>query len=315
MFCINVPFSRSPLKKQNLESFKIINNLIRLNKYDLIHCQSPIGGAITRLVAKRNNTKVIYTAHGFHFYKGGPKINWLLYYPLEKYLSKYTDTLITINEEDYQIAKTFCAKKVVHLNGVGFDSQKVDMIKRENNSLKESLKISEKQQIILSVGELNKNKNHEIVIEALSKIPKDKYMYIICGDGKLNKQLHKLVRKYGLENNVRFMGFRKDVLEFYNIADIFIFPSFREGLSVSLMEAMSFGLPILASNIRGNIDLIDNGKGGYLFNPSKKNELRSLIKKLLVNEDLKKELGIYNENKITEYSVEKVLKDIEKIYN
>lgn len=310
-----IPFSRKIYKNKLIKLVKQMRELIKNNNYDIVHTHTPIASAIVRLACKDlPHTKVFYTAHGFHFYRGAPKINWLVYYPIEKYLSRFTDKIITINSEDYCIAKKFNANEVVKINGVGFDSNKIDRIKFNTSNLKRKLNIDEKQFVLLSVGELNKNKNHELVIRALSEFPCTNIKYIICGEGPLKLRLKKLVTELKLENVVEFQGFRRDVLEYYNIADIFIFPSFREGLSVSMMEAMSFGLPILASNIRGNSDLIDSGKGGFLFQPSDDKELLKLMLVLIENENMRNEFGEYNANKVLEYSTSEVLKEMKKIY-
>ena len=126
--CINIPFSRSVLNKNNLKSYKKLKELFKKNHYDLVYVHTPIASILTRLVAKKYRkagTKVIYMAHGFHFYKGAPKKNWLLYYPIEKKCARYTDLLITINQEDYLLAKKkFHAKCVKYLPGIGIDLNK-----------------------------------------------------------------------------------------------------------------------------------------------------------------------------------------------
>lgn len=314
----DIDFSRNPLSNNNIKAYQEMKDLLDLNEFEIMHCHTPIGAAIARLAAKdsiHKDLKVIYTAHGFHFYNGAPLINWAVYYPIEKYLSRYTDVLITINEEDYQRAQNFKAKQVVLVNGVGFDQSKINNILKSNNdNLKKELKIEDDQLVLLSVGELNKNKNHELVIKALSKSSIKNYKYLICGEGPLKASLVELTKNLGMEENIEFMGFRKDVLNFYNLADVFIFPSFREGLSLSLMEAMSFGLPILASKIRGNTDLIDEDKGGYLFDPKGENELKNLLNNLLKDESKRKTFGEYNKNKIKDYTIEKVIKEVEYLY-
>lgn len=314
----DIDFSRNPLSQNNIKAYKEMKDLLDLNEFEIMHCHTPIGAAIARLAAKysiHKDLKVIYTAHGFHFYKGAPLINWAVYYPIEKYLSRYTDVLITINEEDYQRARNFKAKEIVLVKGVGFDQSKNNNIININkDDLRRELNIDGDQLVLLSVGELNKNKNHELVIEALSRSSFKDYKYLICGEGPLKASLIELVKNLKMEDNVKFMGFRKDVLKFYKLADIFLFPSYREGLSLSLMEAMSFSLPILASNIRGNIDLIDDAQGGYLFDPKNSYELTHLLDILLTDEVKRKKFGDYNKYKINDYSIENVLNEVVKYY-
>lgn len=312
-----IDFSRNMKQvKNHLIAYKQLKKVVADNKIDIIHCHSPIGGAISRLVGKTNNVKVIYTAHGFHFYKGAPKLNWLVYYPLEKYLSRFTDTILTINQEDYQIAsQKFHSKKVYLINGVGIPIEKYKKIQINTMEKKAELGIKDKKtKIILSVGELNINKNHAMVIEALKQFKDKNFKYFICGVGSLEYSLKEKIKNSGLEEKVVLLGYRTDVLEIMKISDLFVFPSKREGLPVSVMEAMSIGLPIVASNIRGNMDLIQNNITGKLFDVNALTELTEILQ-LFFSGDMP--LDIYSHNasmNIQNYSKEKVAHQIADIY-
>lgn len=253
-----VDFNRNVLKiSDDLRAYNQVLKLARHYQYKFIHCHSPIGGVVGRLAGHKTHTKVIYTAHGFHFYKGAPIQNWLLYYPIEKFLSRYTDILITINKEDYKRAiNKFFASRVEYVPGIGVDLKKFRDVRVNKNDKRIELGLKEKDKVLLSVGELNKNKNHEVVIKAIKKIDRPEIKYLLVGQGKLRDNLKKLVKELGLEKQVLFLGFRLDVAELYKIADIFVFPSKREGLSVALIEALASGLPCVVSAIRGNVDLI-----------------------------------------------------------
>lgn len=261
---IHIPFQRNPFSRQNITAYKELNKFLKSEKIDLIHCHTPIGGVIGRIAGHKNKVqRIIYTAHGFHFFKGAPFINWLLYYPVEKYLSKYTDVLITINQEDYKRAQTFYTKKVEYIPGVGIDTEKIKNVTVNKKEKRTELGLTEENIVLLSVGELNKNKNHSIVIKALAQINNSNIHYLICGQGNLKEELLSLIKGLNLENNVKLLGFRKDIHEICKISDVFVFPSKREGLSVALMEAISCNLPVICSNIRGNNDLIENKKMDY----------------------------------------------------
>ena len=303
-----INFERNVLKVfSNFSAYKDVKKILEKNKYKFLHCHSPIGGVIGRIAGHLTKTKVIYTAHGFHFFKGAPLINWLIYYPIEKYLSKYTDILITINKEDYERAKTFLAKRVEYIPGVGVDVEKIRNIEVNKDKKREELGLTKDNIVLLSVGELNKNKNHEVVIKALAQLNNPNIHYLICGQGNLKGYLEKLIRKLKLENNIKLLGFRKDIYEIYKISDVFVFPSKREGLSVALMEALVCELPVICSDIRGNRDLINDGKNGWLVNNSKKIYSKK-IKKLL---EERKE----NQNKDTEIiNVKNIKIKLRKIY-
>lgn len=313
-----VEFDRNPLSKSNLIAYNKLKNIIGQNRFDLIHCHTPIAAMFSRLAARgarKKGTKVIYTAHGFHFYKGAPILNWLVYYPVEKWLARYTDTLITINKEDYERAKSkFKAKRVEYIPGVGIDLEKFNTVEIDRALKRSQLGLPKDAFVVLSVGELNKNKNHEVVIRAIAKIDNPDIHYLICGQGQLDGYLRSLSKELGLENQVHLLGFRKDIPEVCKISDLFAFPSYREGLSVALMEAMANGLPVVCSRIRGNSDLIEDGKGGHLVEPVDVEGFAKYIKVLIEDSRLRREFGGFDLKKIENYSIENVLCEMEKIY-
>ena len=297
---------------QNIKAFRQVNQILRKNQYTFIHCHSPIGGVAGRVLGKLNKTKVIYTAHGFHFYKGAPLKNWLIYYPVEWICSWMTDTLLVINREDYQIAKKkFHAKETIYIPGVGIDIDKINSVQINREEKRKELGLKTDDIVLLSVGELNQNKNHEIVIRALKELNNSHIKYVVCGQGLLKKYLEKLARELGVQNQLFLIGFRTDVIEIYKCADIFVFPSKREGLSVALMEAMACGLPCVVSSIRGNVDLIDK-YGGTLFNVDSVQSCRNAIKKILKS-DLKL-LGNNNLKKVGRFSAVRVIAELKKVY-
>lgn len=308
---IDINFSRSPLNKNNFLAYKHIKALIEKEEFDIIHCHTPVGGVVTRLAAKSiksNKPVIIYTAHGFHFYKNAPLKNWIMFYPIERYLSKYTDILITINQEDYEIAQKFSCKKVFLVNGVGVDLDKFSNERKENR-ISNCL-------VLLSIGELTRRKNHIIILYAVSKLVKMGYKieYWICGSGELKEDLENKVKALDLTETVKFLGFTKDVAGVLRKSDIFIFPSLHEGLPVALMEAMASGLPCIVSKIRGNIDLIVDNKGGFCID-NKAEDFIEKIKLLYENPKEMKKFGEFNKQRIKDFSLEIVIEQMENIYD
>lgn len=311
----DIKFSRFPFSKTNIKAYKQLEKLIQENNYEIIHCHTPVAGVLTRLAARKNkNTTVIYTVHGFHFFKGAPLINWLIYYPVERFCARFTDKLITINKEDYERAKRFSLRKngkVYYVPGVGINLEKIQNLKVDIKQKKTEFGILEDIPVLLSVGELIKRKNHETVLKALNQIKDKNFIYLICGRGVLMEYLKNLTKQLGLESKVKFLGFRKDIAEICKTADLFIFPSYQEGLPVALMEAMAAGLTVIASNVRGNRDLIDNKN---LFEPDNINEITSLIEKRL--DDMKKNgFGKVAYTNLEQYSLTNVLKQMTEIYS
>ena len=311
-----LPLQRSPLSRDNFKAYRMLKNIIISEGYDLVHTHTPVASAIVRLACRRlSSVKVFYTAHGFHFYKGAPYLNWIVYYPVEKWLARYTDVLITINKEDYEIAKNkLKAKEVEYIPGVGIDLKKFDSVEVDRDLKRSELVLPKDAFVVLSVGELNKNKNHEVIIRAIAKIDNSDIHYVVCGQGQLDGYLKGLSKELDVENQVHLLGFRKDILEICKISDLFAFPSYREGLSVALMEAMANRLPVVCSNIRGNSDLIESGKGGYLVEPGDVEGFAKYIKELIEDSRLRSEFGDFNHKKIENYSIENVLKEMEEIY-
>ena len=276
--------SRSPLKMGNLKAIKQIRKIVAENGYELVHCHTPIAAACTRLACrklrKKNGLKVFYTAHGFHFYKGAPLKNWLLYYPVEKLCARMTDVLITINKEDYAFAqKKLRAKRVEYVPGVGIDVARFANAVVDRDAKRDEIGVPREAFLVLSVGELNPNKNHEVVIRALAQLQNKNVHYAIAGKGALQDYLLSLASELGIEEQIHLLGFRRDVAELYKVADVYAFPSFREGLSVSLTETLAAGLPIICSKIRGNVDLVDEN-GGILFDPHSVSQCLEALKSI-----------------------------------
>ncbi len=283
----SISIARSPFSLKNVKAYFELKKILKENNYDILHCHTPMGGVLGRLAAsdlrKKHKIKVIYTAHGFHFYKGAPLINWLVYYPVEKWLAHKTDVLITINKEDYERAQTFKAGKIVYVPGVGVNMGKLGSRTKSRESKREELSLKSDDFVILSVGELIPRKNHALMLETLSllknKIGLENIQFLICGCGILEKVLKKKADSLGIADHVHFLGYRNDIGEICSASDLFVLMSLQEGLSVALMEAMACKVPVICSRIRGNTDLIESGKTGEIVD-NKPSELADAILKL-----------------------------------
>ena len=303
-----VSFERSPIKINNLNAIKQLKKIIGEEKFDIIHCHTPMGGVVTRLAARtarKNGTRVIYTAHGFHFYKGAPLLNWLVYYPIEKFLSRYTDTLITINQEDYDIAKKkFHAKETKLVHGVGVDKSRFDytMAPEEKKAYRESVGVGENDFVVIQVGELNENKNQLMSIEALRKLVHEKpdTKLLLVGTGKLKDFYKRKIEEYSLNNNIFELGYRKDIPQLLKISNLCISTSKREGLPVNIIEAQMSGLPVVATDCRGNRDLVckENLVGI--------DDMNALAEKIINHNS--------SACNVEEYELGKVKEEMEKIY-
>jgi glycosyltransferase involved in cell wall biosynthesis len=306
---------RSPFSMKNIGAFKQLKKLMKEENFDAIHCHSPMGGVLARLVAKLLGiTPIIYTAHGFHFYKGASFINWIVYFPVEKFLARFTDHLITINKEDLNKANDFKAGNVHFVPGIGVDTNKFEDVIDKREEKRAELEISEDTVVLLSIGEMIKRKNHETALRSLAKLKNQNYVYLICGRGELKSYLQELTLSLGIQEKVRFLGFRNDIKEICIASDVFIFPSFQEGLPVAVMEAMSAGLPIIASEIRGNTDLIENGVGGYLLHPRDIDGFALSIEKVVRDKSVRKAMGNKNKTVVKKYDKSIVKSKMREIY-
>ena len=266
----DLPFARLPWKKENLQAYRMLKELIQREHFDVIHCHTPVGGAVARLAARearKQGTKVIYTAHGFHFFTGAPLQNWLLYYPVEKLLAPMTDVLITMNREDYTRAqKRLHPGKLEYVPGVGLDTAKFAFPDLNREEKRRSLGFGPEDFLLLTVAEMTKNKNHTMALQALAKLKAlpefSRLHYLIVGRGEQWQALEEQAKSLGIASHVHFLGYRSDAAELYRCCDLFVFLSHREGLSLAMMEAMSSAMPILCQKIRGNTDLIDDGVSG-----------------------------------------------------
>ena len=319
----NVNFARSLNLKQNLESYKQMQEVLKNEKYDLISCHTPFGGAITRLAFKSlkiKDTRLVYMAHGFHFYKGAPLFNWLVYYPVEKFLAKYTDIVITINLDDYELAKKKFKTDVRLVKGVGLDVSKFnfEMSEEEKQEYRKSLGLAKDDFVMIYPAELTKGKRQIWLIHTLKEllIHNSKFHLLLPGKDSMNGKCHKLVKELRLESQISFLGFRKDIPKLITISDLAVTSSKREGLPVNVMEAMYVGLPIVATACRGNRDLIENGKNGYVVGINDKDAFLEKVEYFSkISKEERENIKNINNSLIKPYLLEDVLQEIIDVYN
>lgn len=313
----DVPFDRSPLSLKNIKAFKEVKRIIDEGNYSFVHTNTPAAGVYTRLAAiksRKKGTCVIYTAHGFHFYKGAPKKNWLLYYPIEKLCARLTDKLITICEEDYKLAKNKFKTNVYHIHGVGANSEKYYVFDdKQKKSVRKELGISDDTKVIVNVGELLPNKNQRTAILAMKDVVK-KYptaKLFIAGNGPELDNLTNLVKESKLEKNVELLGYTLDLDKYFNVSECLVACSIREGLGLNVIEAMMCGNPIVASINRGHNELVNDGENGYLVEATNSKMFAKKIIKVLDEPKCYK----YNSlNKARVYADKNVYEELKKIY-
>lgn len=289
----NIAFARSPFGSENIKAYKELRTIIRDGDFDLIHCHTPTVSMMTRLAAKKarkNGSVVMYTCHGFHFHNSSSKKNWMIYYPVERFLSRYCDYIVTINKEDFGRAKTFHCKNVRYIPSVGVDINKIRDLVVDKAAKKESIGVPADKILIISAGELIERKNHEVIIRALAKINNPDIYYAIAGKGPLKDYLSDLAKELGVSDRVIFLGFRTDVFELYHAADISAFPSKIEGLGLAGVEAMAAGVPLVSSNVHGILDYVIDGETGYALAPNDVDGFAAAIERLAHDPALREQM-------------------------
>lgn len=323
-FCdnfIQLPIERKPFSLKNIKAICKLKKLLKVEKFDLIHCHTPMGSVVARLSAKssrKKGTKVVYTAHGFHFYKGAPLKNWIIYYPVEKICSRWTDCLITITNEDYKFAKKHFKniKKIEHVNGVGMNAKRLEkgLTESEKNDIRENLKIKSDDIVFSYVAELNSNKNQMLLIHIIERL-KDSYPNIkllLIGNGPLKERYKEYIDENNLNEFLKLLGKRNDINELLSITDIYMASSKREGLPVNIMEAMYKGIPIVATDNRGHREIAMNSKN--IFIEKDITEMEQKVIDIISNMKNYKELSQEEHNDSKKYSIESVIERMNEIY-
>ena len=320
----HISIEKNPFKiKKNIWALRELIRIIDREAISVVHCHNPNGGVLGRLAAVLSKRKpfVVYTAHGFHFFRGAPVKNWLFYYPAEKVLAKFSDIIITINHEDYTRADKFHYKKdggAALIPGVGVDLEKFYPLKEdevhERDTLRKNLGIPEHAFHIVSAGEINKNKNHRVVIEAIAKLARSDIYYSICGEGPNRKNLETEIKKYGLSDRVFLQGYRNDMPKIWRTADISVFPSLREGMGMAGLEAMASGIPLIAADNRGTREYLIDQENGLVCNAASADEFAKAILSLYENKEQRQRYAARAQNTVEKFSLHESAAKMSQIY-
>lgn len=310
---------RNPFSWGNIRAIREMRKLLRRENYDLIHCHTPMGGVVARVASLGLKTKVLYTVHGYHFFKGAPLLNWLIYLPIELLLRWNTDYLVTINKEDYAFAKKWnmTKKQVFNIKGVGFKNKFSKADNNKKSQLRVEYGFTDNDFILLYTAQFISRKNHTFIIESLPAIVRaiPNVKLVLVGNGSLLDEMKSLSSRLCLDKNVVFMGGRSDVEKFCQMADVYVSASFFEGLCISNLEAMACGLPLVLSDVRGQNDVCVECRNGYLFKIGDKRKFTDSVIALSKDDELRKQMGLANIEDVKEFSLENSLNDMAKIYS
>lgn len=318
---LDLPFARSPKSKDNVTAYKMLKKILDEGAYDVVHCNTPMGSIVTRLAARearKKGTKVIYTAHGFHFYEGAPKKNWVVFYPIERYFSRMTDVLITITHEDYKLASEKMHCKVAHIHGVGVNEERYFQVSNEEKlAMREKMGYTPTQKLILCIGELNANKNQTIAIKAMHRVV-EKFpdaLLILAGNGPREQFLRDFIKQEGLEKNVQMIGYVTNLQDYQHVIDVQVCCSKREGLPLNVVESMLSGNPVVAGVNRGHRELIHDGENGYLVAMDDSEAMAEKVLLLLENVEEYSHIRCNALEFAKNYTFENVKKELYEIYS
>ncbi len=313
-------FDRSPKSLSNIRAYFQLKKLLETEQYDVIHCNTPMGGIVTRLAARKARkagTKVFYTAHGFHFYQGAPKKNWFVFYPIEKLFSRLTDKLITITQEDFNLASAYFHCRVEHIHGVGVNEERFHPVNREEQQvLRKELEFAPEQKILICVGELLPNKNQAMAVRMMRDVVKQfpDAQLLLAGNGPEEEKLEQEIASLGLQNNVQMLGYCTCLEKYLRIADVLVSCSRREGLPLNILEMMFTGKPVVASVNRGHRELIRDGENGYLVPVNDDQAMSRKVLQLLNDPEQAEKMGTAARDRACVYGYVNVKKELEKIY-
>ncbi len=319
----DIPFERSPFSFKNKEAYRQLKKVIDENDYDIINCNTPVASIVTRLAARKSRkkgTKVVYTAHGFHFYKGASKLNWLIFYPLEKIFGKlFTDCIITICDEDEANAKKYkLCKNIKRIHGVGVNGEKFKPVAEEiKQEIRKGYNLDADVKICLCTGELNANKNQQMFIYAMPQVVKENpgFRLMFAGVGDKEDELRTLAKNLGVEENVMLLGYRTDIAELVNVSDFVASGSIREGLGVNIIEGMLSAKPAVVSHNRGHNELVADGVSGFFVEFGDTQGVADAFNKLCSDKALCEEMGKAAYERSEKYSCKSVEKELRAIYN
>lgn len=311
----SIPFARHSLTG-SLKCLSQLKELLSREQYDLVHTHTETGGLLLKLAhSEKRKSKFIFTPHGMSFWKGSSLKSQLVYRPLERWICSAMDMNLGMNMEEVENLEQWNKRTAHYVHGVGLNVARMQNPSRSREQMREEFGLAESDKFIASIGELDDNKNHITVIKALATLGRKDFKYVVCGVGPNKDMLLAEAECTGLKENVILAGYRSDIPDVLNAADIFVFPSFHEGMPVSALEAMACSLPVVCSAIRGNVDVVKDGDNGYLFKPSDVDTLSRQIALLMDNEALRQQMGAKNKEIVREFSLEAVTEELKAIYS
>ena len=320
----DLPCDRNPFRGGLFRSVRLLRQLIRENGYDVIHCHTITGCIIARIAGapfRKKGLKVFYTCHGMHFFRGASFSRWLFGYPMEKCLAPFTDVLITINEDDEQMAHKHLSAcgAIERIHGIGVHLSRFTEYHSDTApaQFRKSLGLAPDDFVMIYVAEINQNKNQYALLEAFARIRQTIHSakLLLVGPDHDNGKLQEMIHQRGFAESVLLLGWRSDIPQLLHCADMYVASSKSEGLPLNLIEAMACDLPVVAFRNRGHCSIIDHGHNGFIVPQGDSNAMAEQVIRLHQDPALKKQIVAQAQKDIRQYDTEHVLNELTSIYN
>lgn len=317
----DIQWSRNVLDPRNLlAGVSRVQAVVKAGNYDLVHVHTPIAAFVTRYALKDfPKTKVIYTAHGFHFYRGGNFLKNAIFFNLEKLAGGWTDYLITINREDETVAKKnqfLASERIYFTRGIGVDTNYYTdsrVADSDVRRVRQELNLATDDSLLLSIAEFTPRKRHRDLIEALAKLSHPQVHLALAGEGPLKDEIKQLAVKLGIVERVHFLGFRTDIPTLIQAASAVLLISQQEGLPRSVMEAMCLNTPVIGSDIRGTRDLLEDGCG-LLVDVGDTEAIAQAMAQVVEEPEKSAIMAQKAQAKIADYDLQQIIEQYSSIY-
>jgi glycosyltransferase involved in cell wall biosynthesis len=319
----DIAFPRSPLK---LAAARVagatLARVLEQNKIDLLHVHTPVTAFVARKYAnpfRARGLKTIYTAHGFHFHDHGHPMTNVIFKLIEQRAGAWTDYIVVINHDDEEAARALeivPRDRIVFMPGVGIDLEQFSPARvsaSDTEKIREELKLSPQDKLVTMVAEFTRNKRHRDIVQALARLSRPHIHIAFVGEGDCQTEVEAQTAQLGLQKNIHFLGYRRDVPALFRTATCATLTSQREGLPRSVMEALCLEVPVVGSDARGIRDLLAGG-GGSLVPVGDVAKLGEAICDIVDNPEKGRAMGMAGRRSMAQYSLGNVMKLNEQLY-
>ncbi len=312
---IELPFEKKMQSPANFRAAAILRGEIRKEGYDLIITHTSLAAFFTRLTARGSTARLVNVVHGYLFDDDTPALKRNVLLAAERLTAPQTDLLLTMNAWDHDTAQKYrLGKRMERIPGMGVDFARLDRATPEDGlRLRRKLRLTQEQFVLLCAAEFSVRKSQHTLIEAMAKLPQN-VVLVLCGEGATQEACRQLAKRLDLGTRVLFAGQVDDMPVWYRMAGAAVTASRSEGLPFNVMEAMHMGLPVIASAVKGHLDLIADGETGLLFPCGDADACAERVRRVIDDAALQETLGTYGRVSVERYALDAVLPEVMELY-